>query len=553
MVFTFLVLLWMAVPAAAATPTPTPTAKPAAPPPPGRAVNAGVLNDLVEQSHPFDFDGTEPSTSLTIGDANLEAGPDFKIAKLDMIAALYQNTAPFLTPLSVKQKTVSQEANLYISGRATYCKYEPKKTVVKEVSDKPYKTEVIPELSDLDQATRQIAPMLTRYSISKNEKDEYDFRREPLELAGAPPCDADGQGTTQKDKPVALVEGYGGLVGWFVTLWRSIVGGGGDVRSTLSSKELTPYAESMNCLITGCAGGAGVDYLNNPKEEERVAQSGGIAKTYAPITHDVTNGEINGEQQNTFGSGKSINVKTHTTATKAIENATDYMKCAILPKSMRSKFGLSSECKRTAAEKADCNSKYFNELYVSRPATDSPGATGDPGYTIPYRNAACTIPQSAISGIAAFAASWGSGGDKAVSAVTSQWKNIQDMSKKYKWNPLFVMALWIEESGAGATANAGWHLGCLYGAKQDGSWVSMPKIAEGLTVCDDMACLFAYPNQNPSDFARFMCSYNTTVQVNGACPSYPNWEFADQVFVVYSRLLEITGTPAGCGFTEVHR
>ncbi len=203
-----------------------------------------------------------------------------------------------------------------------------------------------------------------------------------------------------------------------------------------------------------------------------------------------------------------------------------------------------------------CEEKWFTELKVDRPPTKT-GTSGDPGYEIPYRNASCTIDDAMLSTFIETGKWWCSAsacdyGKMEQNLTSETLGQVKEMSKKYGWNALFVMALWIHESGLGSFNGASHHLGCLYGWPATGNTaVSMPEIDnpdDG--ICSQMACLFSHPSNDPTGFAEFMCSYNTTAIVNGACPSGDAWTFAAEVHDIYARLLACTNTPSGCGFTS---
>ncbi len=317
--------------------SPTPTQPPI---PEGRAINAGVLNTLLEKGQSIQG-GTEPVSSINFPSVNLEANNDFDVSNLQPVSDLFKATVPFLDPYLAKQITKDQDANLYISGKATHCVYGSDGSFRQESSEKPYITEIIPELSDLDQSSRQIASHLTQYSFSKTD-GSYNFKRSPLVLADPPGCDETDIGTVQQPKTVQLAQGMN-IIQLVLNFLRTLFSGDSlNIRETFASKQLTPYAESMGCLISGCQGGT-LSYLEK-KEQERVQKSGGVAKTYAPMIHDVTKGEVHGEQENTFGGTGAI--QTHVTESKAIENAKDYILCSILPKSERDKYGLAGKCEQ---------------------------------------------------------------------------------------------------------------------------------------------------------------------------------------------------------------
>lgn len=330
-----------------------------------KAVDAGTLNQLIDTSQQYSIGATETATTVTIPDVNLTAGKDFKVPKLDAIANFFATGVQYLTPYTVKQKTINQDQNLFISGKATYCKISEDNQLVKKPSNSAYTTEVIPELSTLDQASRFAAAITTQYSLSKTDGEyNYNANREPLvmDVTNALGCDDTGNGTVQDPKNVKITSDFfnrGGLL----TLLKTIFGTRGVIKTTLSSKQLTPYAESMDCLITGCGSGGDLSYLS-PEEQKKVQGSGGVVQTYAPPTHDITSGESTGSEQNTFESQKgNITINTNSAGTKAIENATNYMKCSILPKSLRDKFGLAGKCQQ-AATATDCSSGSIPEVAV---------------------------------------------------------------------------------------------------------------------------------------------------------------------------------------------
>lgn len=203
-----------------------------------------------------------------------------------------------------------------------------------------------------------------------------------------------------------------------------------------------------------------------------------------------------------------------------------------------------------------CEEKWFTELKVDRPPTNT-GTSGDPGYEIPYRSASCTIDDAMLSTFIDTGKWWCSAtacdyGKMEQNITSETLGQVKEMSKKYGWNALFVMALWIHESGLGSFNDASHHLGCLYGWPASGNTaVSMPEINnpdDG--ICSQMACLFSHPSNDPSGFAEFMCSYNTTAITNGSCPSGDAWTFAAEVHDIYAKLLACTNTPPGCGFSS---
>jgi len=324
---------------AATTPTPLPTA------PTAREVDAGTLNELLNNSVTFSITGTEPDAKapITIKDVNLKAGSDFKVPKLDDIANFFAAGVQFLTPYSIKQKTVDQERNLYISGKATYFKTDANNQPVTAESEQAYKTEILPELSILDQASRFAAAISSKYSISPvNGEYNYNTDREPLVIKSGPKSDEAGTGAMKEGKTVKTLTDFL-TKGSAFDAFRKIFGMGGIIKAELASKQLTPYAESMDCLITGCSTNDDLSYLKSTDEQKKVKDNGGIVKTYAHISHKITTGDPNEQEQNNFG---ELTINTNTTGANAIKNATNYMKCAILPKSQRAKYVASGACQQ---------------------------------------------------------------------------------------------------------------------------------------------------------------------------------------------------------------
>lgn len=538
--------------------SPTPTTAASLPTNPTIIPN-GVINERIDNTYESEANATTrtpsgvptptPQYSATVPPVDVST-KNFNIPKLDEIADWLTNVTRFMSAKQIKDNVTRHQNNLYISGQARRC-ITVAGFVIPDLPDQignKYKTGLVEYLPKLITATGLLSAQTVRNTVSLTN-GKYNFEGPSYEVDGPPPCDArEDVGTPQEPKQIVLVQGQGfNFIQWVISQIKKFT-----IRTVFVSKQLCPECERIHCLLTGCVkGSVDLAYMDNPEKQKIVQKSGGIADAFRTVNMDTTKGESPHGQEENF-------TKTNTSYTKQMENSADLIKCSLVPPAQRGKVALANEdCKGFVKEitsNNDCsNSTYFTELYVNHPPTSTSGATGDPGYTIPYRSTACTIADDKMDPIALFAGQWGSGGANAEENIKNNWQTIQDISTTYGWNPLFIIALWIEESGAGATANAGWHLGCLYGWKQDGTAVSMPKINIGGTICDQMACLFSHPSQDPANFARFMCSYNTTAIQNGQCPSYPNWAFADQIYMVYQRLLNLTGNPSGCGFTEVHR
>ena len=332
--------------AATNTPTPSPAVTPL-PLPTGISVTTGLENQTVTLSNESGSASTNgASITLPIAGAELVNGKDFNVPDISNVASIFKIASQYFLPYTVKQQTKNQEANLYISGQATRCVYTTVngKTTV-ESSSQPYKTNIIPELSDLDQATRQIAPILTNYSLKKTD-GQYDFTRDPLELKAPPPCDAADTviGTTQTSMPVMTAQGFS-FLSIFQLITNLLQGNTANIRTVLLSKQKTPYAESIHCLLSGCKKqSADVSDLKTDTEKTNVQNAGGMAQAYAAYSHDPTKGKLNGQEENAIG---NTSTNTYTTDTAAMENSTKYIECSVWPASKRAAIGLTdADCQQ---------------------------------------------------------------------------------------------------------------------------------------------------------------------------------------------------------------
>gem|GEM_PF-5973513 len=316
-----------------------------------RAVDAGTLNELLDNTVGFAIDASPTGVIKKIPNVNLTTGKDFKVPKLGKVADFFAGGIQFLTPYSIKQKTIDQEQNLYISGRATYYRVDEENNPLILDSETAYTTEIIPELSTLDQASRFAAAITSRYSISPVDGQyNYNIDREPLEIAKKRIEAESGTGEIQETKTVKTTSGFKNFGSEFFLILKRIFGSIGSIEARLASKQLTPYAESMDCLITGCEANGDLSYLKTEEEQNRVKEAGGIVETYAHVDHKITTGDPDGSETNDFD---GTPIKTNTLGTKAIENATNYMLCAILPKSKQGAFGVSGKCQQEVITKPD--------------------------------------------------------------------------------------------------------------------------------------------------------------------------------------------------------
>jgi hypothetical protein len=131
-------------------------------------------------------------------------------------------------------------------------------------------------------------------------------------------------------------------------------------------------------------------------------------------------------------------------------------------------------------------------------------------YSLPYRNPNCKATENGIK--------------KAYERIKErfpqtkllqQWKTVQEYSIKYNFNPLFVIALWLQESAAGGAINTQ-QLGCLYRRNKDDTFTFLPPSS---TICDQMECLFGRKSVVPDNFGLWACQYEhgTKAWRNNTC------------------------------------
>jgi hypothetical protein len=123
-------------------------------------------------------------------------------------------------------------------------------------------------------------------------------------------------------------------------------------------------------------------------------------------------------------------------------------------------------------------------------------------YSLPYRNPNCEVKekdiQKAYEKLKSYYPAYFS-----QTKLLEQWSIVQKYAKKYNFNPLFVIALWLEESAAGGAKNAQ-QLGCVYRLNKDGSFTHL---SPSSTICDQMECLFGRRSVVPDNFGFWACQY----------------------------------------------
>lgn len=186
------------------------------------------------------------------------------------------------------------------------------------------------------------------------------------------------------------------------------------------------------------------------------------------------------------------------------------------------------------------------------------GTGGSPnteiGYTIPYRNPSCTLPASIADRVATSYGGWGGNGSVGSANILKNFSLVEDKAKQYGWNGIFMMALWIEETGAGSIGNS--ELGCdnFYNAPTK-QW-NNPIKSVPHDVCPQLACIAAYAEYDsvadPNNYIQFLCSYlrGEAMRSDTVCP-FPvgndGTTFPSRLQYIYHDLWNKAGAPAGCG------
>jgi hypothetical protein len=317
-----------------------------------------------------------------------------------------------------------------------------------------------------------------------------------------------------------------------------------EITVTYKGTTLNPWTAHTDCFYDGCEQGE-LSQVNYPVSQE-IKNAGGVGNTFRPTMVSFKD-KVNGgaEAQGFSYTAGSVETKTAYSFADKMKSYADGTFCALTPALIRDKvFGSLSGGTESAKDciyeiepttpDALCDSKYFND-FEGGIGHSEVGGTGNPGYDGQYRSPSFQLTSCMKERAKWWAATGFSGGQTAIDNIDTYWDMINSTAVQYGWNPIFVVAVWIEESGAGGHPNAGWDLGCKFGwseANRQGP-VAMPKISDGSDVCDQMACLFSHPVKDPSNFGGFMCSYDS---VQPSC-TVPGWNFAENTKIVYEDLL----------------
>lgn len=162
-------------------------------------------------------------------------------------------------------------------------------------------------------------------------------------------------------------------------------------------------------------------------------------------------------------------------------------------------------------------------------------------YSVPYRNPNCEVTenliQKAYKKMESYYPSYFS-----KTRLLKEWKTVQEKAKRYNFNPIFVISLWIEESAAGGATQAT-QLGCDYRFNKDGT---ASRMSSSASICDEMLCMFNLRPAHPQNFVSFACQYqfgsryyNVNTQT---CQDKPN--FVKTLSFWYEMLSE--GQPYEC-------
>jgi len=361
--------LWI-TPVYAADPTPTPTPKPGA-----FIVPNGTNNErkTVQESDNMEDIALSPTPVATYHDAEFDTEGEMNMSKFkvfnlqnSLLYKMFTKSVNFLLPATVQDTTKKNENGYKVSGNARVCSTNVQTGEHKEEKSKTkYITKENIDLKDVDETSRQLASIMTKYTLDKttvNGNTVYDLRRVALEVGDPPPCGSDDTGDLQTPKQVLLetpglsftvIHWVIDHIKWFADKATYFV----EQPHEVVSKQLTPYSESIACLTSkDCSETSiNVDYLKDvdpkgdtaqgEKEKEKVEKSGPLGNTFLPESIDGTKGKTHGEEENFYG---SMPVKTRSTYLKADEEMGNSIACAILPGGIQNIYAAGANCQPSA-------------------------------------------------------------------------------------------------------------------------------------------------------------------------------------------------------------
>lgn len=149
--------------------------------------------------------------------------------------------------------------------------------------------------------------------------------------------------------------------------------------------------------------------------------------------------------------------------------------------------------------------------------TPTPGQPGKLTYAIPFKDSSITISETKKQAIIKTVKSnqtWAG-----TTQIETKWDTVYTQSISHGWNPAFVIALWIEESGANAIGD--WGLGCTAGE---------------FNIDSQLNCLFRnFDSYTNGDFEKFMCTYS---EGHYPCNSFTlNSGFPNNLKTWYDRII----------------
>ncbi|HNP89407.1 MAG: hypothetical protein BWY24_00281 [Microgenomates group bacterium ADurb.Bin219] len=131
----------------------------------------------------------------------------------------------------------------------------------------------------------------------------------------------------------------------------------------------------------------------------------------------------------------------------------------------------------------------YSESSTGTPNPGSPTTTpGQPGvltYNLPFRDPTISVSAANKDCVSKYVLkNW------PTSQIAQKWEVVQTQAKRHDWNPAFLTALWVEESGANAVGD--WGLGCTAGEFE---------------IESQLDCVFRNYDSE-TNFERFMCNYS---------------------------------------------
>lgn len=221
-----------------------------------------------------------------------------------------------------------------------------------------------------------------------------------------------------------------------------------------------------------------VPYLN--KIAQYAVGKSGFFRIFIPFSADQTEGETKNAFREVAGESKaSINIEFNPpTVDSGVSFKVDNVNGQI--DLLFHKLGTLLNVKNFISGKVLWPYRIYSEFFSSNP--------GVLDYTIEFKNKNIVISDINKSRvIASVKASWPN------SKIQENWDLVYNQAVSNNWNPAFVIALWIEESGASGVS--AYDLGCLGGNQND--------------IDSQLDCLFNQTRSyNSGSFEQFMCMYS---------------------------------------------